>query len=1002
MGERLQPPYPGVNVLSQFRLSFESPEFLTLLALVPAVWAFGWRRLQALGRWRRVAALGLRTAVIALVVLAMAETRMVRISPRLTVLFVLDQSDSVPPDARSAMARYVNQAVAGQRAEMDRAGVIVFGREPAIEVPPLDDAIQTPAPPESPVDGERTDVAAALRLAQGTFPEDSARRVVLVSDGNENRGDAAAQARSLAEQGIGIDVVPVHYRREGDVVVDRLVAPPEARQEQPVELRVVVTNHRQATADDPGVVRGRIVVRRGSGSQSAPVGQPLEVTLRPGKQVFVLRQQIDSVGFFPYEAVFEPERPGDDPVTQNNRAAAFTRVAGKGKVLLVLNRAEDAAAYRPLIQAMEAQKLEVAVRPSAQPFADLAELQQFDSVVLANVPRDRLSDGQVQMLVRNTHELGAGLVMLGGPESFGAGGWANTPIEDAMPLVFTIQANQVLPRGALAMIMHASEIPQGNYWQKKIAAEALKALGPRDYCGVIHYGGLSGTQWLWKPGMAVVGPMRAEMLARLDRMTPGDMPDFDPGLAMAAQALVNCEGAAVRHLIVISDGDPSPPSTEVVLRLIRAGITVSTVTVGAHGPAQSKVMRELAEDTGGQPYAVDDPKELPRIFQREARRASQPLIHENVDGFVPSLVFRPDMLEGVSSPLKPLTGYVMTTRKTSPLVEVPIVAPEPAEERYGSVVARWSFGAGRSVAITTDATARWSRAWIAGGDFDRLVAQPIRWSMRPSESSDQYTVATDIKDQQVRLVITAQDKAGEFLNFKRFRASAVGPDLQPAEVKIEQTGPGRYEGSFPADRAGVYLVAANPGPGEAPLRLGVSVPYSEEYRALQTNLPLLEQLAAVAPDEGEAGRLIDDADRFRRIDRLLETNVFRHDLKPATSRQDIWPLLALAASCLFFGDVFVRRVQVSFAWLPRLAARLFRKPLPPEPETLQRLRTRKAQIDAELEQRAGAAGAASPPSTGAPPPAAPAKAGSSSAPPRGEEDYTSRLLKAKQQAREKK
>ena len=57
------------------------------------------------------------------------------------------------------------------------------------------------------------------------------------------------------------------------------------------------------------------------------------------------------------------------------------------------------------------------------------------------------------------------------------------------------------------MLMHACEIAQGNFWQKMIAQEALKALGAR---GLLRRGPLERhrRQWLWKPGMAAVGANR--------------------------------------------------------------------------------------------------------------------------------------------------------------------------------------------------------------------------------------------------------------------------------------------------------------------------------------------------------------------------------------------------------------------------------------------------------------------------------------------------------------
>ena len=118
------------------------------------------------------------------------------------------------------------------------------------------------------------------------------------------------------------------------------------------------------------------------------------------------------------------------------------------------------------------------------------------------------TDEQIKMLVRNTEELGCGLIMIGGPNSFGAGGWTNTELEKAMPVDFQIKSAKVVPVGALVLNMHASEIPQANYWQKVISQEAIKALGPRDYCGLVYFG--NSDQWLWGQIARRHGARRAE------------------------------------------------------------------------------------------------------------------------------------------------------------------------------------------------------------------------------------------------------------------------------------------------------------------------------------------------------------------------------------------------------------------------------------------------------------------------------------------------------------
>ena len=151
-----------------------------------------------------------------------------------------------------------------------------------------------------------------------------------------------------------------------------------------------------------------------------------------------------------------------------------------------------------------------------------------------------------------------------------------------------------MPKGALALLMHASEMPNGNHWQKVVARKAIEVLGSEDYCGLLHYDGTD--KWLWG-GMIKVGGRKDRMLQLCDRMVPGDMPQFDPAMVKAERAFAQLTDAAAKHMIIISDGDPSPPSGRVIRQLINLKVTISTVAIGAHGPAESSLMRRIAKDT---------------------------------------------------------------------------------------------------------------------------------------------------------------------------------------------------------------------------------------------------------------------------------------------------------------------------------------------------------------------------------------------------------------------
>jgi hypothetical protein len=136
----------------------------------------------------------------------------------------------------------------------------------------------------------------------------------------------------------------------------------------------------------------------------------------------------------------------------------------------------------------------------------------------------------------------------------------------------------------------------------------------------------------------------------------------------------------------------------------------------------------------------------------------------------------------------------------------------------------------------------------------------------------------------------------------------------------------------------------------------VNVPYSSEYSDRDTNLALLKDLAGLSPQGGKAGEVIEGELRRENIDDLLKVDTFRHTLAKAVSSNHIWPLIVLVAAGVFFADVFLRRVSISFEWVgvawAWIATRVFRREQAPvADERIERLRSRKAAMTAQLEER---------------------------------------------------
>ncbi|MCA9258922.1 MAG: VWA domain-containing protein [Planctomycetales bacterium] len=1008
-------------------LTFDRPVYLLLLGLLPLFWVWARGGLSGMGTWRRRTALGLRIVVATLLIFSLADAQYQRRSDRMTVVYVLDQSLSIPADQRQAMLEFVHRSVKERPADAadDRFAVIVFGRDAEVEIPLVDTELALHNRVESLVDSEYTDLATALQRAKALFPYDASRRIVLVTDGNQNIGDAYREARSAAGSGVSIDVVPVQLTRRQEVSVEKVDVPNGVRKGQPFELRVVLNN--DSDADSPGsVVHGKLSVVRKTPDRTELVVEQ-DVTLPPGKRVFTIPETIESSDFYTYEARFSPADAGDDGMPQNNVASAFTHVRGKGHVLVIENF-NSPGEFDYLIDELRKDEIEVSVVATNQLFTSLAELQRYDVVVLANVPRSSgeggadvasFSDEQISMLTRNTREMGCGLIMLGGAETYGAGGWTNTELEEAMPVDFQITSSKVVPVGALVMMMHAGEIPKANYWQKRIAVEAIKLLGARDYCGLVQWN--QTDQWLWgqsQGGLMRVGANRKMMLSRVDRMMIGDMPSFEGAMKMAASAFSGAKDASVRHMIIISDGDPTPPTSSTVNLLLQQGVKISTVAVGSHGLQGSAELQRLARVSGGKYYNVTNASALPRIYQREARRIGRPLVYEPPSPVVPRVIADHEILRGVEAGVPAISGYVLTTVKEHPLVEVLLQSPLPAEEKHATVLAAWPYGAGKSVALTTDAGHRWASSWTGWDGYNKIFSQMVRWAMRPQGDAGNYSVSTNLRDGKTEIVVTAIDDDEQFVNSQTITASAVAPDMTHIPVRIQQTAPGRYVGQFDSEMAGSYLIVVNPGSGAAPIRTGVNVGYSTEYLDRETNEALLASLAALPAGDGPVGELL-AADTLREAaEPSQDYTPFRRDLPKAVSNQSIWPWLVVAGCAIFWSDVFVRRVHVEWAWFvgkARAVADKFlrRQPIVKEPETMSRLRSRKREIGAELDTRRAATRFEIDPDAktdvtaparveGAKGKAAPSTRSAPEAPggqpdPGQQESYTERLLKAKKQ-----
>ena len=898
------------------------------ILLVPVIW-LARRNLTALGSVRQVLATVLRCIVILILIILLARPMVTRKSRRLTLITVIDRSQSIPTGLQQASLDYLSGALA-HKVPRDQLAVVDVAEAASISKLPCGDIIIRQR--NTTLNGQQSKLSDGIQMAMAIAPPDTAVRILLVSEGNETAGDLKEAARIAAANKIPIDVLPLRYKYDNEVIFKRLAAPTKARSGQTVSLRFILNSTARA--------RGKLLLNlNGEPVDLAPDSQEiaLDADLEPGTNVKTISLPVGTRGIHEFEAVFIPDEPGQDRIVQNNRASGITYVAGPGHVLVV--DADDSSGL-VLNRALTSCGIDVRYSPVGDFPDNLAKLMDTDAVILVNTDSSNFSYQQQEMLCRYVSDLGGGLIMVGGAQSFGAGGWIGSPVAEILPIDLDPPQKKQLPKGALVLIMHACEMPQGNFWGKRVAVAAVNTLSRLDLVGILAYNWKGAGDWVFPLSQA--GDKEA-VVSAIKQMQMGDMPSLHTHLQAAYDKLKDCD-AAQKHVIVISDGDPQPPTAQLLSQCKQAGITCTGVAVFPHSPADVQSLLVVAQATGGRFYDVKDPQQLPQIFIKEAQVVRRALIIEET--FSPQITYSlGEITKGLPAVLPNLDGYVLTGPKGG-LNQVVL-----ASHQADPILAICQSGLGRCAVFTSSVDSRWASNWLQWSGFERFWEQAVRWAAKPSQSTD-CEVFADVQGRQVTINVEAIDAEGKFVQFANIEGQIIAPDVSANALELTQFGPGQYRGRFQGSISGSYIVNLRYRKlGEnAKTQLAhttVTIPFAPEFRDLSDNAPLLAEVSEIS-----GGRILGSDPN--------QANLFDYTgLKfPETQMPLNRPLMFIWLA-LFLLDVAVRRVVLNVRAMARKVTALVRfgRTEGKGSQTLERLRMRRQKLRDQLLARSADANA---------------------------------------------
>ncbi|MEO8288321.1 MAG: VWA domain-containing protein [Chloroflexota bacterium] len=858
-------------------ISLLRPELLWLAVIIIPLMVLATRRLRALAPWRRRTSLLLQIASVVLLLITVAEPALVKPDNTLSVVVVLDASGSLSDASRQEAVDYAKAVQAGIK-PTDSVRFVATGREAVVLTP---EQVTSGAWAKSAADADKaTDLAAGLRLAGSLLGDAGRRRVVLISDGWETRGQVADEASRLAARNIDLQVAGMTALGKPEVVVERLTMQPYARIGDTVtsDLHVYSTDATSATLSisvDGALISGR------------------SITLQAGDNSIPIEQRAAAEGFHKIEVSIAS---GADTTKENNSAVGTLVVKTEPNVLVLEERLGEADR---LADALGARQMKVDVRLPSAISAQVQDLDAYDSIVLNNVAATSFSLDQQRTIQEYVRRSGRGLVVVGGKTSYGKGDYLNSAFEEVLPVSSRPAPRPQEGQTALVLIVDRSSSMRDfgsnsdvNKFEMAIQATrlAVDSLRAGDTIGVIAF----DDEFEWAvPVQQIKDDRDKDRIKQLvSEIEMGRTTSIFPAVEEAARAIRSIN-VPTRHLVLLTDGrEQAIADYGPLLDRLRADNTnLSAIAIGAD--SDRELLTRLARDGRGRYYFTEQPENIPKIVFKEIDLTLREAILEGT--IQPHLSAPSPVLRGLTPQDVPqLTGYDITVAKDDAVIALTTDAGDP-------LLAHWNYGLGRVVAFTSEAGSEWAGKWLTWTEFGRFWDQAVRWTMASPASRLVQPSVTFSEDQNrqegvgtAHISVESLNADNTFADLADITAGLRSPSGAVTTTLLTQTAPGRYEADVPVGEQGAYEVRVRrDGAVVAGETTGFSVPTGLEYLRAGTNDRLLKRL-----NGGKA--------YLRQPEQVLDTAGLAG---ASPEREPFWPFLLAPALLLLLASVAVRRID---------------------------------------------------------------------------------------------
>jgi Ca-activated chloride channel homolog len=858
-------------------VTLQRPLALLLLLLVPLFYGLAGAAVRRL-------VVGLRMGAFTLLVLALAglslSTRLP--SDRLSVVAVVDASQSIDAEGRLWEARYVD-GLASALAPGDEMGIVAFAKDAVVVEPPT--AKRDVAMHDVSLSGAATDIGRALDTAIALFPPDAEHRLVLISDGNETRGAALTKIAHAQQSRVTIYAAVPPHAGGADIAVEKLAVAPLVSEGSVFPVRVTVRNHGKPRA-----------VAMTFSVDGQTIGEE-RIALQSGLNAVEIPYRMSGAGSHRLRAeVIAP----DDAIAGNNYRETSIMVGGKSRALLVTSRPRS-----PLAAVLDRKGFSVTSIAPAQFPAQIDDLLAYHCVILEDVQASGFSARMLDAIERYVKDFGGGLVIAAGERTYGDPGFRNTALQRLLPVTLEPRRPPRSEREPLALFLLIDRSNSMGYhitnrtqrsdtesklaYAKRAALAVIDQLKDTDMVGVITF----DSQAFEIAPLHSVKDNRAVLERDIPRLQPGGGTDFYDALQSALTQLVEAR-VSTEHIILLTDGDTNRGAADhypLIAALEKQGISVTTIRIG-DDTVNLTLLNDISSRTGGAFYHVENVENLPELMLKDTSRAlSQAPKRDQT--FVARLAGVTQALRGIKQHDMPdLAGYAYAKLKP----DADLLLYIPSQDKKDPLLAAWQYGLGRVVAFTASLGDD-AETWVGWDGFGKLWSQVVHWAVREQTPWDYALDVRRIDGQNLLTVRAFTDMDDGVL-----RARLLADSDSYVDVSLVPRAPREFTAHLPNLPGGLYpltIMQRSGTQGVSQRTELVSIPDrdeepQEEFAADEPNLPLLERLtratggAIGAPVRTVVGRTTGT----QRVDYPLD-----------------W-FLVPAAMLLFLTDVGLRRLQL--------------------------------------------------------------------------------------------